>query len=243
MGLIWLTIKFMETLHTIRTPLFDKKKISSNSSSSPKLFVAVAGNIGTGKTTLTKMLAERFNWQSHFEAVENNPYLADFYKNMERWSFPIQIFFLNSRYKAHQHIMGTQNSSIQDRTIYEDAHIFARNLYESKLLEERDYRTYLDLYEEMCKNLMAPDILIYLKKSLPRLKENISKRNRNYESKIPDEYLANLNGYYDDFALNYKYGKVLTIDTDDYDFVERETDFIEISKKILSSLDQTEMFL
>ncbi len=224
----------------ITTPILSKRK---EAQAGPKLFIAVAGNIGTGKTTLTKMLANKYNWQAHFESVENNPYLEDFYKNMERWSFAIQIHFLNSRYKAHQFIMQTPNSSIQDRTIYEDAHIFARNLYESKLLEKRDYLNYLDLYGEMCKNLTPPDVMIYLKKSLPRLKENISKRNRDYENNIPDDYLSNLNRYYDEFAENYNYGKVLIINTDDYDFVERTEDFEKIGKRIFEALDQKEMFL
>lgn len=210
-----------------------------------KLFIGVAGNIGTGKTTLTKMLAKKYGWNAHFEAVDNNPYLADFYKDMARWSFPIQIFFLNARYKAHRDIANGMNSSIQDRTIYEDAHIFARNLYDSKIMEERDYRTYLDLYDEICKNLTPPDILIYLKKSLPNLKKNIEKRlvERSYETGIPDEYLINLNRYYDEFAANYKYGKVLTINTDNMDYVARSEDFDEVSQKIFDALDQKEMFL
>ena len=221
-------------------PSFTEKKKTAGG---PKLFMAVAGNIGTGKTTLTKMLAKKYGWQPHFEVVETNPYLADFYKDMVRWSFPIQVFFLNTRYKAHQNIINGSNSCIQDRTIYEDAHIFARNLYESNLLEERDYRTYLDLYEQVCSNLTPPDLLIYLKKSLPKLQANIKKRDRGYESNIPVEYLSNLNRYYDEFAMNYKYGKVLVIDTDDYDFVESSKDFENIGLKIFEALDQHEMFL
>lgn len=211
----------------------------------PKLFVAVAGNIGTGKTTLTKMLANKYGWQPHFEVVDTNPYLSDFYANMERWSFPIQIFFLNSRFKAHQRIMQSNNSAIQDRTIYEDAFIFARNLRESGLMSERDFRTYLDLYEEMCKFLTPPDLMIYLRKSLPRLKENIKKRSveRSYETNIPDKYLTDLNRYYDDFAENYKYGKLLVIDTDDMDFVANSTDYEKIGQRIFQELDQQEMFL
>ncbi len=218
---------------------------STAANKGPRLFVAVAGNIGTGKTTLTKMLAKKYNWEPHFEAVDNNPYLADFYKDMERWSFPIQIFFLNSRFKAHQFINNSMNSAIQDRTIYEDAHIFARNLYENGMMQERDYRSYLDLYEEMCKFLNPPDLMIYLQKSLPRLKENIQKRvrERSYENSIPDEYLVNLNRYYDDFAKNYKYGKVLTINTDDFDFVTHSEHFEEIGKAIFDKLDQKELFL
>ncbi len=218
---------------------------ANRGSQGPKLFIAVAGNIGTGKTTLTRMLARKYGWQPHFEVVDTNPYLADFYENMERWSFPIQIFFLNSRFKAHQRIIQTNNSSIQDRTIYEDAHIFARNLFESGLMQERDYSTYLNLYEEMCKFLTPPDLMIYLRKSLPRLKQNIQKRviERDYENNIPDKYLSDLNGYYDDFAENYKYGKVLVIDTDNYDFVANADDFEDIGRRIFEELDQKEMFL
>lgn len=217
----------------------------AHSAGGPRLFMAVAGNIGTGKTTLTRMLARKYGWQPHFEVVDTNPYLADFYDNMERWSFPIQIFFLNSRFKAHKKIIDGNNSAIQDRTIYEDAHIFARNLFESGKMEERDYRTYLDLYDEMCKHLSPPDLLIYLRKSVPRLKENIRMRvvDRDYENKIPDQYLHDLNRYYDEFAKNYQYGKVLVIDTNDYDFVRRPQDFEAIGRRIFEVLDQQEMFL
>ncbi|MBI3544458.1 MAG: deoxynucleoside kinase [Deltaproteobacteria bacterium] len=207
------------------------------------MFVAVAGNIGTGKTTLTGMLSKRFGWEPHYEVVVDNPYLADFYDNMTRWSFPIQIFFLNTRFKAHQRINQSLNSAIQDRSIYEDANIFARNLFESGHMEKRDYHNYLDLYEEMCKHLTPPDLLIYLRKSLPKLKSNITQRGRDYETKISDDYLSNLNRYYDEWIERYRTGKVLVIDSDNLDFVKRPEDFDKVGQQIFAQLDQQEMFL
>lgn len=210
---------------------------------SEKIFIAVAGNIGTGKTTLTRMLSERFSWTAHFEAVTDNPYLADFYKDMARWSFPLQIFFLNNRFTAHQKITKETNSAIQDRSIYEDANIFARNLYEQGMMEERDYKNYLELYGVMCQFLQPPDLVIYLKKSLPKLKEQISKRGRDYEKSIPDDYLANLNRYYDDWLLRYDLGKKLIIESDDLDFVQNPKDFESVAHRIVSALDQRDLFL
>ena len=208
-----------------------------------KIFIAVAGNIGTGKTTLATMLSKRFSWTPHFEAVADNPYLADFYGDMGRWSFPLQIFFLNNRFKAHQKISAETNSAIQDRSIYEDANIFARNLFESGHMEERDYRNYLDLYGVMCQYLNPPDLVIYLRKSLPKLKEQICKRGRDYEKSIPETYLSNLNRYYDDWMLKYDLGKKLIIDSDRLDFVAQPQDFDAITQMILSQLDQRDLFL
>lgn len=208
-----------------------------------KIFIAVAGNIGTGKTTLATMLSQRFGWAAHFESVADNPYLADFYRDMSRWSFPLQIFFLNNRFKAHQMITRGTKSAIQDRSIYEDANIFARNLFEQGQMEERDYRNYLDLYTVMCEYLTPPDLVIYLRKSLPMLKTQIEKRGRDYEKNIPDEYLTNLNRYYDDWMLNYDQGKKLIIDSDEMDFVKNPTDFDKILRSIISALDQRDLFL
>lgn len=210
---------------------------------SEKVFIAVAGNIGTGKTTLTNLLSKRFNWIAHFEAVAENPYLADFYGDMKRWSFPLQIFFLNNRFKAHQAVTQGTDSAIQDRSIYEDANIFARNLYEQGLMEERDYRNYLELYEVMCGFLTPPDLVIYLRKSLPKLKERIAMRGRQYEKNIPDEYLINLNRYYDEWMLNYSLGKKLIIDSDSLDFLHDPSHFDLICKQILGALDQRDLFL
>jgi deoxyadenosine/deoxycytidine kinase len=208
-----------------------------------KIFIAVAGNIGTGKTTLTNLLSKKYGWEPHFEVVVDNPYLADFYDDMARWSFPIQIFFLNTRFKAHQKINLSSNSAIQDRSIYEDANIFARNLYESGYMQKRDYHNYLDLYEEMCNHLTPPDLLVYLRKSLPKLKSNISRRGRDYETKISDQYLASLNRYYDEWIERYRTGKVLVVDSDNYDFLNNPGDFEKVGRQIFQHLDQQEMFL
>ncbi len=209
---------------------------------SEKIFIAVAGNIGTGKTTLTQLLSERFGWKSHLEAVTNNPYLADFYTDMKRWAFPLQIFFLNHRFKAHQAITWGPGSAIQDRSIYEDANIFARNLFEQGQMEERDYQNYLDLYRVMSGFLTPPDLIIYLRKSLPKLKEQITKRGREYEKNIPDSYLSSLNRYYDDWMKNYTMGKKLVIDSDDLDFVQRPEDFEYVAQRIIEAIDQRDLF-
>lgn len=208
-----------------------------------KIFIAVAGNIGTGKTTLTRMLSERFSWTPHFEAVADNPYLADFYKDMSRWSFPLQIFFLNNRFSAHQKVTKETNSAIQDRSIYEDANIFARNLYEQGKMEERDYKNYLELYNVMCQFLQPPDLVIYLRKSLSKLKSQIALRGRDYEKNIPDQYLADLNRYYNDWMERYDMGKKLIIESDGLDFVSNPSDFNGICQKIVSALDQRDLFL
>jgi deoxyadenosine/deoxycytidine kinase len=208
-----------------------------------KIFIAVAGNIGTGKTTLTNMLSKRFGWTPHFEAVAENPYLADFYGDMKRWSFPLQIFFLNNRFRAHQQISASSNSAVQDRSIYEDANIFARNLYEQGMMEERDYRTYQELYESMCGFLNPPDLIIYLRKSLPKLKQRIQLRGRDFEKNIPDQYLMDLNRYYDDWLSSYSLGKKLIVDSDHLDFLGNEADFNVLTHMILSSLDQRDLFL
>lgn len=211
--------------------------------SNSKVFIAIAGNIGTGKTTLTNKLSQRFGWQPHFEAVKDNPYLADFYEDMSRWSFPLQIFFLNNRFKAHQSVSLGTNSAIQDRSIYEDANIFARNLHEQGNMHERDYKNYLELYQVMCGFLSPPDLIIYLRKSLPKLKERIAMRGRDFEKNIPDEYLLNLNKYYDDWMRNYTLGKKLIIESDDLDILENTNDFDWLCKKIISTLDQRDLFL
>lgn len=208
-----------------------------------KIFIAVAGNIGTGKTTLTQLLSQRFGWKSHLEAVANNPYLADFYGDMPRWSFPLQIFFLNHRFKSHQAITWGSSSAIQDRSIYEDASIFARNLYEQGQMEERDYQNYLELYRTMSSFLTPPDLVIYLRKSLPKLKEQIQKRGRDYEQSIPDTYLMNLNRYYDDWMNSYSLGKKLVIESDELDFVARPQDFDLVAQRIINALDQRDLFL
>lgn len=211
--------------------------------SNSKIFVAIAGNIGTGKTTLAQLLAKRFGWEAHYEAVLDNPYLADFYTDMQRWSFPLQIFFLNNRFRAHQGITSGSNSAIQDRSIYEDANIFARNLFEQGMMERRDYQNYLELYTVMCQYLTPPDLVIYLRKSLPKLKSNIAKRGRDYERSIPDDYLVNLNRYYDDWMETYDLGKKLVVDSDDLDMLNNSKHFDKLCESIVDQLDQKDFFL
>lgn len=210
---------------------------------SQKIFVAVAGNIGTGKTTLSQMLADHFKWQAHFESVSDNPYLTDFYEDMKRWSFPLQIYFMTHRVNAHQNITDGLSSAIQDRTIYEDANIFARNLFEQNLMEERDYKNYLEVYRVVTSTLQPPDLMIYLRKSLPKLKEQIKKRGRDYEQDMPADYLLNLNRYYDEWIQNYSLGNKLVIESDHLDFVANPQDFDAICKKVVESLDQQDLFL
>jgi len=217
--------------------------MGDTSLSTQKIFIAVAGNIGTGKTTLTTLLSKRFSWHAHYEAVVDNPYLADFYEDMSRWSFPLQIYFLTNRFRAHQDISRGNKSSIQDRSIYEYANIFARNLYEQGNMEKRDYLNYLDIYKVMCGYLVPPDLVIYLRKSLPKLKERISMRNRDYEKNIPDQYLTNLNGYYDDWMEKYDLGKKLVIQSDDLDFINNQDHFNQLCEQIVSSIDQKDLFL
>lgn len=189
------------------------------------------------------MLSRRFGWEAHFEVVADNPYLSDFYQDMARWSFPLQIFFLNHRFRAHQRVTEGENSAIQDRSIYEDANIFARNLYEQGMMSERDYRNYLDLYESMVAFLNPPDLVLYLRKSLPKLKEQITLRGRDYEKNIPDDYLSNLNRYYDDWMSTYSLGKKLIIESDDLNFLKNPDDFELICQKIVGALDQRDLFL
>lgn len=209
---------------------------------SQKIFIAVAGNIGTGKTTLTQMLAEHFKWEAHFESVSDNPYLVDFYGDMKRWSFPLQIYFMTHRTKAHQAITQGTASAMQDRTIYEDANIFARNLFEQGLMEERDYQNYLEVYRVVTSALQPPDLMIYLRKSLPRLKEQILKRGRDYEQDMPVDYLSNLNRYYDEWISNYSIGNKMIIESDELDFVTNPQHFEIICKQVLNSLDQQDLF-
>jgi deoxyadenosine/deoxycytidine kinase len=210
---------------------------------SEKIFIAIAGNIGTGKTTLTQKLSKKFGWTPHFEAVANNPYLTDFYKDMSRWSFPLQIFFLTNRFQAHQKIGEGKSSAIQDRSIYEDANIFARGLYEQGQMEKRDYQNYLELYTVMCQYLNPPDLMIYLKKSLPVLKERIALRGRDFEKDIPDEYLSYLNRYYDEWMDSYDLGKKLIIPSDDLDFLHNTDHFDLLTRRVIETLDQRDLYL
>lgn len=193
------------------------------------MHIAITGNIGAGKTTLTQMLGNHYGWGVLYEAVEGNPYLADFYKDMDRWAFNLQIYFLNSRFAQVQRIRSlTYTTVVQDRTIYEDAFIFARNLFDSGIMAERDYQTYLMLFDTIIKAVAPPDLMIYLKADIPKLTHQIRKRGRDFESDISIDYLTSLNNYYESFAANYDHGKLLVIDVNNMDFANNEEDFNSI---------------
>jgi deoxyadenosine/deoxycytidine kinase len=208
-----------------------------------KLFIAIAGNIGSGKTTLTRLLSDRFGWEPYYESVHDNPYLADFYGDMTRWAFPLQTYFLTRRFADHQNIVRAQGSAIQDRTLYEDAEIFARNLYETGKMDARDWHAYSLLAEVICENVTAPDLLVYVRKSIPRLLERIRKRGRAYEQGIPLDYLSRLNEAYDRFVETYRHGRVLVVDDDDVDFLENPLHLRRLGERIADALAQRDMFL
>jgi deoxyadenosine/deoxycytidine kinase len=194
--------------------------------------IAVCGNIGSGKTTLTEKLAKHYGWNPLYESVDNNPYLRDFYQDMTKWAFHVQIYFLNSRFRQINEIHGSEKPTIQDRTIYEDAYIFAANLHQSGHISERDYKSYLDIFHSMITFVKPPDLLIYLKASVPKLVRQIEKRGRDFEYSIRLEYLRQLNKQYENWISNYKDGKLLTIDVDQLDFVENIDDFSFIVDKV-----------
>ncbi len=196
------------------------------------MHIAIAGNIGAGKTTLTKLLAKNFNWKAQFEAVDNNPYLDDFYNDMEKWSFNLQIYFLGSRFSQVKEIRESGENIIQDRTIHEDAHIFASNLHDMGLLQTRDYENYLTVFNLMNSFVQAPDLLIYLRASIPTLVKQIQQRGRDYESSISIEYLNRLNEKYESWVKSYDEGKLLIIDVDDLDFVNNPEDLSYIYNKV-----------
>ena len=202
---------------------------------SPK-HIAVAGNIGAGKTTLVRKLAHHFNWQPHLEAVDNNPYLEDFYQDMASWAFPLQIYFLHSRFNQVRHIRQGPDTVIQDRTIYEDAHIFARNLRQSHLLSERDHNNYLHLFECMVGMLEAPDLLIYLQADLSKLQRQIKRRGRDFEINISPQYLLDLNQHYEDWISSYELGKVIVINVNELDYVKRPEDLEFVIQQVEAAL-------
>ena len=198
--------------------------------------IAIAGNIGAGKTSLTKQLSKSLKYKSYYEDVIANPYLDDFYNHMERWSFNLQIYFLNSRFKQLVSIDKGKENVIQDRTIYEDAFIFAPNLNAMGLMTQRDYDNYLSLFDTMINLVKPPDLLVYLQSSIPNLVNKIHKRGRDYEKTIRIEYLSRLNERYEAWITNYKSGKLLKINVDDLDFVENKADYetiLELIKKEL----------
>ncbi|MEM7297760.1 MAG: deoxynucleoside kinase [Bacteroidota bacterium] len=200
------------------------------------MHIAVSGNIGAGKTTLTEKLAKHYGWQAEFESVEDNPYLKDFYGDMHKWSFHLQVYFLNSRFEQINKLRAGNNTIIQDRTIYEDAYIFAKSLYKQGFFKERDYQNYLALFESMIKFVQPPDLLIYLKSDIGKLVRNIETRGRDYESQIRIDYLKGLNEHYEDWISTYSAGKLLIINVTDIDFVKNAEDFSDIVFKIDSEL-------
>ena len=201
------------------------------------MHIAVTGNIGAGKTTLTTMLAKHYGWSAQFEDVDHNPYLDDFYQDMSKWSFALQMYFLGSRFRQVKEIRESGKNIIQDRTIYEDAYIFAENLNEMNLLSERDYINYTSLFNLMKSFVSAPDLLIYLKADISTLTKQIAKRGREYEAGISIDYLMRLNKKYEAWINSYKEGKLLIIDVNDLDFVEREEDFGYILERIDAELN------
>ena len=200
------------------------------------MHIAVAGNIGSGKTTLTGMLAKHYGWEPLYESVDNNPYLASFYQDMQRWSFNIQVYFLNSRFRQVIDIRKRKKDIIQDRTIYEDAYIFAPNLHEMDLMATRDFENYSSLFELMNQFIQAPDLLIYLKADVSTLVTQIHKRGRAYEDSIRLSYLENLNEKYENWISSYKNGKLLIVDVNTIKFAENPADFGEIINKIDAEL-------
>jgi deoxyadenosine/deoxycytidine kinase len=203
-------------------------------------YVAVAGNIGVGKTTLVELLCKNLNWEPFFEPMSENPYLVDFYKDMEKWAFHSQISFLIHRLRIHHSIINHPNSVFQDRSVYEDAEVFARNLFLQKQINPRDYSTYRELYETLVRFLPPPDLVIYLKASVDTLKSRIALRGRDFEQTISSDYLANLNTLYDDWIDNFTLCPVLTIPSDNIDFVSNPDHLTLILQKVKDKLSGSE---
>ena len=196
------------------------------------MHIAVAVNIGSGKTTRTRMLAKHYGWQPRFEAVDYNPYLEDYYKDIPRWSFALEVYFLKQRFRDLLEIARSTDTIIQDRSIYEGVYVFTANNKEQGNLSDRDFETYMELFEQMTEAVRYPQLMIYLKASLPHLVANIQKRGRDYEQTIPLEYLSGLNERYDDFIFHKYKGSVLVVDVDDIDFEHNPKDFASIIDKI-----------
>lgn len=196
------------------------------------MHIAIAGNIGAGKTTLTELLAKHYGWEAHYEDVIDNPYLEDFYQSMERWSFNLQIYFLNSRFRQVLNFREMDKTIIQDRTIYEDAHIFAPNLHAMGLMSNRDFENYKSLFDLMESVVQGPDLLVYLRSTVPNLVGQIAKRGRDYESSISIDYLSRLNERYEAWIHGYNKGPLLIIDVDGLDFVQNPEDLGKIIERI-----------
>ncbi|MBS4062452.1 MAG: deoxynucleoside kinase [Bacteroidetes bacterium] len=199
------------------------------------MHIAIAGNIGSGKTTLTRLLSKHFGWTPHFEDVENNPYLHSFYDDMQRWSFNLQVYFLNSRFRQVIDIRNSGKTVVQDRTIYEDAHIFAPNLHSMNLMSTRDFENYSSLFELMSKFIQPPDLLIYLRSTVPTLVSQIQKRGRDYEASIRLDYLKHLNERYEAWITKYDIGKLLIVEVDDID-LEKPADLSFVIEKVNAEL-------
>ncbi len=196
------------------------------------MHIAIAGNIGSGKSTLTRMLAKHYGWEPRFEAVEHNPYLEDYYRDIHRWSFNLEVYFLKERFRDLLTIAQSDHTIIQDRTIYEGVYVFMQNNKAMGHLSERDYETYMELFEQMMSMVRVPDLMIYLRASVPHLVGNIQKRGREYEQAIQLEYLQNLNERYDDFIYHKYVGQVMSIDKDQLDFLNNPKDFASIVDRI-----------
>ncbi len=205
-----------------------------------KWFIAIAGNIGVGKSTLTEMLSRRLGWEPFFEAVTDNPYLADFYQDMRRWSFHSQIFFLSRRLHHHHNLLQRPNSVVQDRTVYEDAEVFARNLYQQGLMSERDYASYRGLYEVLSLLLPPPDLVVYLRASVPTLITRIANRGRSFERGISPDYLAQLNDLYEEWIAHFNLCPILTVPSDRLDFVANSHHLDLIVEKVMEKLQGRE---
>lgn len=200
------------------------------------MHIAIAGNIGSGKTTLAGLLSKHFGWEAHYEDVDDNPYLNDFYEDMQRWSFNLQIYFLNSRFKQVIDIINSDKTIVQDRTIYEDAYIFAPNLHSMGLMSTRDFDNYFTLFNLMTSLVKPPDLLLYLRASVPTLVSQIQKRGRDYENSIRIDYLKRLNERYEAWIESYKLGKLLIIEADAYDFPDNNDHLRQIIDKINAEL-------
>ncbi len=200
------------------------------------MHIAIAGNIGSGKTTLTKLLSKNFGWEAHFEDVDDNPYLNDFYNDMQRWSFNLQVYFLNSRFNQILKIRQSGITIIQDRTIYEDAYIFAPNLHSMGLMSTRDFENYFTLFNLMSSLIQPPDLVIYLRASVPVLVNQIQKRGRKYENNIRLDYLNRLNERYEAWAEAYNLGKFLVVDVDQYNFIDKKEDLSTVIDKVNAQL-------
>ena len=201
-----------------------------------EMHIAIAGNIGSGKSTLTKLLAKHYGWEPRFEAVEDNPYLEDYYRDIHRWSFNLEVYFLKERFRDLIAISQTDHTIIQDRTIFEGVYVFMENNKAMGNLSERDYETYMELFDQMISMVRLPDLMIYLRASVPHLVNNIQQRGRDYEQTIQLDYLQNLNERYDDFIYNKYQGRVMTVEKDNLDFVHRPKDLAQIIDRIDATL-------